>query len=45
MKYGATPVSMDLMKEGKVCGACHDGKLAFPANFKNCNRCHVVTAE
>lgn len=45
MKHGVTPVSMALMKQGKVCGACHDGKLAFPADFKNCNRCHVVTAE
>jgi c(7)-type cytochrome triheme protein len=45
MKRGVTPVSMDLMNEGKVCGACHNGKLAFPSDFKNCNRCHVVTVE
>ena len=45
MKFGATPVTKELMKEGKVCGACHDGKLAFLSDFKNCNRCHVVTAE
>jgi c(7)-type cytochrome triheme protein len=45
MKHGVTPVSMDLMKQGKVCGACHNGKLAFNSDFKNCNRCHVVTAE
>jgi c(7)-type cytochrome triheme protein len=36
---------MDLMNQGKVCGACHNGKLAFASDFKNCNRCHVVTAE
>lgn len=45
MKLGGTPVSKDLMKEGKVCGACHNGKLAFPASFENCSRCHVATED
>jgi c(7)-type cytochrome triheme protein len=45
MKLGATPVTMDLMKEGKVCGACHDGKLAFSSGFENCNRCHVAAKD
>ena len=45
MKHGATPVTMDLMKEGKVCGACHNGEQAFYVDFKNCHRCHVATAE
>jgi c(7)-type cytochrome triheme protein len=45
MKRGATPVTMDLMKEGKVCGACHNGERAFYVDFKNCHRCHVATAE
>ena len=45
MKFGATPVSKDLIKEGKVCGACHNGRLAFSAGFENCNRCHVAAEE
>jgi c(7)-type cytochrome triheme protein len=45
MKRGGTPVSMDLMKEGKVCGACHNGQLAFGSDFQSCNRCHVKIEE
>ena len=45
MKRGGTPVSMDLMKEGKVCGACHNGELAFGSDFQTCNRCHVKSQE
>ena len=45
MKRGGTPVTMDLMKKGKVCGACHNGKLAFGSDFQSCNRCHVVIKE
>ena len=42
MKPGVTPVTHDLMDNGKVCSACHNGKTAFDAGFQNCNRCHVV---
>ena len=45
MKRGGTPVSMDLMKEGKVCGACHNGQVAFSDGFENCSRCHVAVQE
>ncbi len=43
MKSGSPPsrMSMKEMSEGKLCGACHDGKAAFSANDKaNCSRCH-----
>jgi c(7)-type cytochrome triheme protein len=29
------------MKEGKYCGACHNGKKAFStSNSANCSKCH-----
>jgi len=43
MEHGGTPVTMDLMKAGKVCGACHNGQLAFGSDFQSCGRCHVKT--
>jgi len=45
MKRGGTPVTMDLMSKGKVCGACHNGQLAFGSDFQSCNRCHVSIKE
>lgn len=45
MKQGATPVTMEIIKEGKACGACHDGNTAFDSGFENCNRCHRQTAD
>ena len=45
MKSGTTPVTMDLMGEGKVCGACHNGQAAFATNFQTCSRCHVAEEE
>jgi len=45
MKYSATPITMDLMKEGKVCGACHNGKAAFASSFQTCIRCHTSVVE
>jgi c(7)-type cytochrome triheme protein len=41
MKRGGTLVTMDLMSQGKVCGTCHDGDLAFGSDFQSCDRCHV----
>lgn len=32
------PLAMDEMKAGKSCGACHDGKKAFPVT--ECTKCH-----
>ncbi len=40
MKAGANPMTMDAMREGKFCGACHDGKTAWGIGFDTCNRCH-----
>jgi len=40
MKAGADTLTMDGMKQGRSCGACHDGKTAFAA-FE-CARCHVA---
>ena len=40
MKAGANAVSMDAIQDGKFCGACHDGKTAFPVGFETCQRCH-----
>lgn len=42
MKQGATPkdtLSMKAMREGKTCGACHDGKAAFSV-AGGCTKCH-----
>ena len=33
------PVSMEEMEQGKSCGACHNGKTAFPVT-ENCESCH-----
>lgn len=41
MKAGANDVSMAAMAEGKFCGACHNGTVAWAAGVENCNRCHA----
>lgn len=38
MKAGADKITMDDIKAGKFCGACHDGKKAF--NTDDCTKCH-----
>ena len=40
MQQGANPVTMDTIKQGQYCGACHNGKAAFNVDFQNCARCH-----
>jgi c(7)-type cytochrome triheme protein len=45
MKLGATPITMDLMAEGKVCGSCHNGEAAFASSFQTCSRCHLAAEE
>jgi c(7)-type cytochrome triheme protein len=45
MNFGTNPVTMDMMKEGEVCGACHDGKTAFDTGFGNCSRCHKAPTD
>jgi len=35
------PITMDTMSDGKNCGACHNGKIAFDATSdENCSNCH-----
>lgn len=41
MKAGANAMSMDAIQEGKFCGACHNGKIAWAVGFDTCNRCHA----
>lgn len=41
MKAGATPITMDAIQDGKLCGACHNGKIAWEISFGTCNRCHA----
>lgn len=40
MKAGANPITMEAIKSGTSCGTCHNGKIAFEANFDTCQRCH-----
>jgi c(7)-type cytochrome triheme protein len=40
-KKGADKMTMAVMKEGKYCGACHNGKKAFAmGDNAACKRCH-----
>ena len=41
MKAGANKITMDAIREGKFCGACHNGKIAWETSFNTCPRCHV----
>ncbi len=41
MKAGANAVTMDDIRAGRFCGACHNGKIAWAASFETCNRCHI----
>jgi c(7)-type cytochrome triheme protein len=41
MKAGANKITMDALQEGKFCGVCHNGKVAWAASFETCNRCHA----
>lgn len=40
MKQGSVKITMADIYDGKLCGACHNGKKAFDAKA-NCARCHV----
>ncbi len=42
IKTGDTRVEMSAITEGRYCGACHNGKIAWAA--KDCKRCHVDRA-
>ena len=38
MRAGANLVTMDEISDGKFCGACHDGEIAW--SVENCDLCH-----
>ena len=40
MKAGASKITMDAIQDGKSCGTCHNGVLAFESSFATCPRCH-----
>jgi c(7)-type cytochrome triheme protein len=40
MKAGASEITERANRQGKFCGACHNGKIAFKSNG-NCDRCHT----
>lgn len=40
MQHEPEPVSMAEIKEGKQCGACHNGRVAFGVTMDSCARCH-----
>lgn len=40
MRANTTDITHDRNQQGKFCGACHDGKVAFPHRDENCERCH-----
>ena len=40
MRAGANLVTMDEITDGKFCGACHDGEIAW--SVENCDLCHTA---
>lgn len=38
MRVGATDVTMDEISQGRFCGACHNGEIAW--SVENCDLCH-----
>lgn len=38
MRAGANDVTMDEITQGKFCGACHNGEIAW--SVENCELCH-----
>ncbi len=43
MARGTNPVTQKSIQEGKYCGACHNGTIAFDAaSEKECERCHIL---
>ncbi|HEX7408804.1 MAG TPA: cytochrome c3 family protein [Candidatus Binatia bacterium] len=41
MKGGETAVTMDDVQEGRFCGLCHNGKIAWGVSISACARCHT----
>jgi c(7)-type cytochrome triheme protein len=44
-RAGANRILMRDISEGKACGRCHDGTIAFRAGFGACDRCHTPPKE
>lgn len=42
MRAGANDVTMDEITQGKFCGACHNGQIAW--SVENCDLCHTGKA-
>ena len=40
MKSGSVEITMEMIQDGKACGVCHNGNIAFPSSFSTCVRCH-----
>src|SRR4030067_3520087 len=40
MMLNTTVITEAENKEGKYCGACHDGRTAFGHTEEHCNKCH-----
>ncbi|MEJ2314446.1 MAG: cytochrome c3 family protein [Nitrospirota bacterium] len=40
MKQGGSRMTMNPMYQGKLCGACHNGRVAFSA--QDCTKCHQM---
>ena len=38
LKAGESGINMSAVMDGKFCGACHNGKIAW--GIENCNTCH-----
>lgn len=45
MKQGANEITMQNIRHGQFCGACHNGRVAFNVEFQSCSRCHKQPEE
>jgi c(7)-type cytochrome triheme protein len=43
-KAGTNSVTMVDIEQGRFCGECHNGEIAFLPEMTNCIRCHVPVA-
>lgn len=43
-RAGANTITMTQIGEGKACGRCHNGSIAFAVGIESCSRCHRQTA-
>lgn len=45
MELGSTEITMEKIREGELCGKCHNGRIAFNVEFQTCARCHKKLEE